>query len=389
MTDLSNEEAAPVEEAVIEESALGMSDEEWAESSAALLSPEEIVEPVIEAAAEEDPSIEPKEEIADEEPKEDGSPKGAESDGEISEAEEEEDPENSEDPKEEGADDDKEKGGDDAVDFEAAYKRITAPFKANGKEMQVTNVDDALQLMQMGANYNKKMAALKPSLKIMKLLENNNLLDESKLGYLIDLDKKNPEAITKLLKDSGMNPMDVDIEKDSNYKASDYSVDDRELELDTVLGDIKDSDTYNQTLEIVSKKWDGSSKQTVANNPQLLKVINDHLASGVYEVISKDVEKERMLGRLDGLSDIEAYQKVGDSIQERGGFDHLFKPEQSQEPAPKEAPKKRKPNPELDKKRRAASPTKPSAPASKAPADFNPLAMSDDAYEAQVNAKFL
>src|SRR5690606_38757650 len=96
------------------------------------------------------------------------------------------------------------------VDHKAIVDKLFAPFKANGKEMVVDNVDDAVALMQMGANYNKKMAALKPNLKLLKLLENNNLLSEEKIGFLIDLDKKNPAAIGKLLKDSGIDPLDVD-----------------------------------------------------------------------------------------------------------------------------------------------------------------------------------
>src|SRR5690606_29540484 len=72
-----------------------------------------------------------------------------------------------------------------SVDYEAEYKRLLTPFKANGREIQVKSVDDAIQLMQMGANYNKKMAALKPNLKLMKMLQNNNLLTEDKLSFFI------------------------------------------------------------------------------------------------------------------------------------------------------------------------------------------------------------
>ena len=89
-------------------------------------------------------------------------------------------------------------------DYKAEYLRLLAPFKANGKEIAVSTVDDAISLMQMGANYNKKMAGLKPSLKMLKLLENSGLLSEEKISYLIDLEKKNPAAINKLIKDSGI-----------------------------------------------------------------------------------------------------------------------------------------------------------------------------------------
>ena len=95
-------------------------------------------------------------------------------------------------------------------DYKAEYQRLLAPFKANGKDIQVTSVDEALTLMQMGANYNKKMAALKPNLKVLKLLDTHGLLDENELNFLIDLKEKNPKAIMKLVKDSGIDPMEMD-----------------------------------------------------------------------------------------------------------------------------------------------------------------------------------
>ena len=281
-----------------------------------------------------------------------------------------------------------------AVDYKAEYERLIAPFKANGRDISVKNVDDAIALMQMGANYNKKMAALKPNLKLLKMLENNNLLTEDKISFLIDLEKKNPDAINKLMKDSGLDPMDLDAEKASAYRPKTYTVDDREIELDTVLDELQGSPAYNRTLDIVSNKWDGASKQTIAGSPQILKVLNDHVDRGIYDLIIKEVESERVFGRLNGLSDIEAYRQVGDSIQARGGFDHLGtgrSPQGQQTPVagkvvtpkPKQADDER-----LKEKRRAASSTKPVAPKS-LPKDFNPLALSDDEFSKIGIDKFL
>lgn len=269
-----------------------------------------------------------------------------------------------------------------AIDYEAEYKRLLAPFKANGREISVKSVDDAVTLMQMGANYNKKMAALKPSLKLMKLLENNGLLNEEKISYLIDIEKKNPNAIQKLVKDSGIDPMDFDAEKAGEYKPKIHTVDDREMDLDTVLDEIQDTPTYNQTLQIVSKSWDGASKQVVANTPQLLKVINDHVANGIYNIISEEVERERVFGRLNGLSDIEAYRQVGDAIQARGGFNHLGNAQAKTVQAPvvvQPKPKKVEDD-KLNEKRRAASSTKPANTSQASNDDFNPLSLSDEEF---------
>lgn len=273
------------------------------------------------------------------------------------------------------------------VDYKAEYERLLKPFKANGRDVSVTSVDDALSLMQMGANYNKKMAGLKPSMKILKLLENNGLLDENKLSYLIDLDKKDPLAINKLVQDSGLNPMDLDAAKAGEYRPKTRTVDEREMELDTVLDDIQSTPTYTRTLEVVSKKWDGPSKQIVAAQPQLLKVINDHMSSGIYDLITAEIESQRMFGRLDGLSDIDAYRKVGDAIQARGGFNDLGSSQSKSAAAPVVVqPKPKVEDEALNNKRRAASST-PAAVVT-APGTFNPLGLSDEEFAKQAAPRF-
>lgn len=268
-----------------------------------------------------------------------------------------------------------------AMDYEAEYKKLTAPFRANGKDMQVQTADEAIALMQMGANYNKKMAALKPNLKLLKLLENNGLLSEEKLSFLIDLDKKNPDAIQKLVKDSGLDPLEMDVSK-SEYKPKTYTVDDRELELDAVLEKIQDTPTYNQVIGLVSNKWDGPSKQVVAENPQLLEVINTHMANGVYDLISTEVERQRVFGRLSGMSDIDAYRQVGEAMNASGAFNHLAQGQKKEEvPAQRQpipTPAKAE-DPAIRAKKLAASAPKAATPVKVDP-DFNPLALSDDDF---------
>lgn len=378
---------------------LGMSDEEIMNSSGPAEVPAAPAEKVVDDA-EEKPEDTQEEAAEDTEATDaDDEDAGTAAEEEADEADTKEEPEakaseaESEKDPEDKAEDTEKKSEEPAVDFEAEYKRLLAPFKANGREIAVKSVDDAIALMQMGANYNKKMAALKPNLKLMKMLENNGLLSEEKIGFLIDLEKKNPAAINKLVKDSGIDPMDLDAEKASGYKQTAYTVDDREIELDTVLDEIQGSPSYNRTLEIVSTKWDAASKQVIAGSPQLLKVINGHVESGIYDLISKEMESERLFGRLNGLSDIEAYRQIGDALHAKGAFNSLAQgsSQRQQKPATPPVVVTPKPKVEDDKlkdKRRAASSTKPAAPTS-VPKDFNPLALSDEEFSKLVNKQFL
>jgi len=393
---------------------LGMSDEDFANLNTAFID---------EAPAEEDAGEEKKQTPAAEA---EGTPAGGDegegepatpADGEEEEdagaegADESEDPDDSENEPEEGEEkedkpdegdqDEKDKKKDDGEDpdekddepdtaAKAFFDKVTAPFKANGKEMQIKDAGDVVRLMQMGANYNKKMSALKPSLRLVKMLERNKLMDEDRLSFLIDLDKKDPTAIAKLIKDSDLDPMDLDLEEGQKYESSNkYSVDEREMALDETIEDLRDSPTFDKTLDVVSNKWDDKSRNIVANTPELMRVIDDHMKTGVYDVISTEVEKERTLGRLNGMTEIEAYRQIGDRLNEEGAFAHLFKSKE-QDPAPKpEKPTKTADDAEARKaKRRAASPAK-AAPSSEKKQDFNPLALSDEEYMKQTDNRFL
>lgn len=278
------------------------------------------------------------------------------------------------------------KGESAAIDYKAEYERLTGTIKANGRDIKIKGTDDAIQLMQMGANYNKKMAALKPTMKLVKMLEANELLDESKLNFLIDLSKKDPAAINRLVTESGLDPLDLSAEKSAAYQPGNHAVDEREIALDEVVADLKDSEHFTRTLGVVSSKWDQASKAAVASNPQILGVINQHIATGIYDLIETEIESERTFGRLKGLSDIEAYRQVGDAIEARGGFNHLgLGSSQSKKETPTAgtvvAPKpKQADEAKLKDQRKAAGTTKAAAPVKGIPADFNPLGMSDEDF---------
>ena len=201
-----------------------------------------------------------------------------------------------------------------------AVSKILAPFKASGREIKVKSVDDALTLMKMGANYSDKMTALKPHLAMLKLLEKNNLLDANKINYLIDIHQQSPGAINKLIKDSGIDPMDIDAEKANEYAPTQRVVSDSEMQLDATLKELDSSEHYGKLLTVVGEKWDNPSKDFISKNPGVLHVLHEHIRDGYYDAISEGVANERMLGRLTGISDLEAYKQVGDKMYAEGKF---------------------------------------------------------------------
>lgn len=268
----------------------------------------------------------------------------------------------------------------DTFNYENAYNQVTAPFKANGATMQVKSPEDIVRLMQMGAGAQKQMAKLKPNLKLIKMLENNNLLDERRLNNLIDLSKNDSKAIAKLVKDSGVDPDDIDIENASTYQPNNYTVTDSEYELDQVLDSIKHTDTFDKTIDLLTSEWDDKSKTFVSENPNVIRVINDHMLNGVYDKVNAIMQQDKALGKLSGVSDVDAYKQIIDMLAKNG---ELIDGDQ-QEPVQSNITDigdvdsvKRKQN------RKAAAPTKQTNTSNNSKQDVSYLTLSDDEFIAK------
>lgn len=278
---------------------------------------------------------------------------------------------------------------DIGIDYEAEYKKIFAPFKANGRMVQLDNADQAIQLMQMGAGYNEKMSKLKPSLRILKMLENNQLLDEAKLNYLIDLDKKNPDAINKLIKESGIDPLDVDVEKENTYKPNNYNVNDKAFEVDMVLKDIEGTGSFSRTIDIIGNKWDDESKKALYDNPENIRFINEQVSNGIFDQINNIIQNQRMLGNLRGVSDIEAYHKIGAYMTEHKLFNGQNTQGQNSgqnksvnnSGVPANTSDKNQVSKLNDRRKAAGSTSSASKTSTPANNKINPLEMSDEEFE--------
>jgi hypothetical protein len=270
-------------------------------------------------------------------------------------------------------------------DYKSLYEKIMGPFKANGKEIKLQSPEEAVQLMQMGANYTKKLQALQPNLRMLKMLENNGLLDEQKLSFLIDLDRRNPEAVKKLLKDSGLDPLDIDTSADTNYKPGNYRVSDDEMRFTSTLEEVASIPAGKEIIHTINKNWDAKSKEVLWSDPEILRVLTEQKEQGIYDRITTEVERLKMLGTISPTTPfIEAYHAVGNVMGQRGEFGtaQAATPRQQQPSQPsrvvdtRPAPRKTVTN---NDRAKAASPTR-SMP-TKVAQDFNPLAMSDEDFE--------
>ena len=274
------------------------------------------------------------------------------------------------------------------VDYKAFHDQVMAPFQANGKTIQLRSVQEAIQLMQQGANYTRKMQAIAPHRKVLMMLENNGLLDESKLSRLIDLEKKNPDAIRALVKEAGIDPLDIDVQGESTYTPGNHAVPDEAVAFQTTLDEVSSTPDGQETVRQITASWDPESKAELWKDPSILGTIHQQRISGVYDRVVAEIERQRTIGAIPAnVSLLNAYRVIGERMTQAGAFQDLVAAQQAaQRPAVQHPVATRvasaKPAVTNSGKVSAAAPTRTATPR-RAEAFINPLAMSDDEFMKQ------
>lgn len=271
----------------------------------------------------------------------------------------------------------KEESSKSGIDYKQVYEEVFKPFKANGKEIKVNSAQEVIQLMQMGANYNKKMAGIKDQLPYLKMLEKNELLDEDKLSYAVDLLSGDKAAIAKLIKDNEIDLYDLDEDTGDSYKPTYKGVSQQEIAVSSAIDDLRDSPSFDRTMEVATGVWDNASQQFIVNNPSVLGVLEQHISSGIFDTVWAEVERLEGIGELAGLNSLEAYKVVGDYLSEQGAFGEA---DQSTTQTTKAKEQKRE---ETNRKKQATQKPKGSTRSSSKKDVINPLSLSDEEFMKQ------
>lgn len=272
------------------------------------------------------------------------------------------------------------------VDYEAFYTQIMKPFKANGREIKLDSPEEAIRLMQMGAGYGRKLQDMQPHLKVLKLLEKNDLLDQNKLSFLIDLHEGNPEAIKKIVKDSKIDPLDMNLDEPTAYQPRNRSVTDKEMSFHDALATVQSHPTGKETLRHINESWDPESKSALWDQPELIGIIQEQRENGVYDRITAEIDRQKLLGNISHNEPfLKAYTKAGDYLKStfQGTDRSTHVQNQSGDTQQPQviatrtgAPKSQVTNSD---KAAAASPTKADT-SRKAASTVNPLEMADDEF---------
>jgi hypothetical protein len=264
------------------------------------------------------------------------------------------------------------------------YDKVSAPFKADGKEVQIRTPEEAVRLMQMGVNYSRRMAEMKPLREMDAMLTQHGLNDPNKLNELIDLSKGSKEAIQKYLKKHDIDPLDLDVSKADAHTTPNYRSDPKDVAFQDAIDTTLAADGGKELLVDVNKDWDDESKEALRDNPSIFGKLLEQKETGVYEQINAELLHQRTMGYLAGVPFIQAYEQVGNAMQKAGVFD--AKPETTQKKglapiasgsrktAPK--PKTEQSNPNLS----SSIPTRKAVTKEPAPQETDYLSMSDEDF---------
>lgn len=195
---------------------------------------------------------------------------------------------------------------------------VMAPFKADGKDFTVRSPEDAIKLMQQGVNYSRRMEELKPMKAMNRMLQDHGLNDPQKMSFLIDLAKGDKVAITKLLKDNNLDPMDLDVSVETGYQAKSYAGDPKDNTFRDALDNAKVTPDGQALLSDIHGSWDDASKAQLRENPSILGNMIELKQSGVYKQVVDELAYQRSMGYLTDAPYLQAFDQVGEAMKNAG-----------------------------------------------------------------------
>ena len=269
------------------------------------------------------------------------------------------------------------------INYKDFYEKATSPFKAAGQNVELKSPEELIQLAQKGLDYTRKLQELSPHRKLLMSLEQNEMLSEEHVNYLIDLKNKNPDAIKKLIKESGIDPWELSSLEDEevNYQPNSNIVTDAQVVMKEKIQENWNLPYGQDTLNEI-KTWDVASKNSIAEDPSLISLFREQKETGVYDLITAEANRLRQIGSISAnTSFIEAYVMAGNSLDMGNQQQTANAPIQNQVPSQPHNPRLgATPNrPLASSAARAAAPPKKTVEkkSTKLP---NPFTLSDEEF---------
>lgn len=184
-------------------------------------------------------------------------------------------------------------------------------FKANGKEYEFSGeeiVEQFPKIFGQAMDYTKKMQAIKPWRKTIDALEGAKLSHED-VSLMIDVLKGDKGAINEVIKRTGIDALDLKDDEENPYVAKDYGRDDQALAIKDVVDSISNDAEFQTTHSILSSQWDDQSWQTMAENPEMIRLLHLDVKSGMYNQLQPIAEKLKVFAG-GTKTDLECYKEA-------------------------------------------------------------------------------
>ena len=182
----------------------------------------------------------------------------------------------------------------EAIEFRD--KIVGVKFKANGKEVEgFSDPEKLIQAQQLAYNYSAKMAGFKQYRPFMQPLKDRGLLDNpEKFDLAMSLVDGNTEALKQYIQDSGIDPLELDME-DIKYESAPSRTSADMIAIEDAMDAAKMQGVDQQVYKAVVQEWDTESFQEFVDKPEVQKDLIAHVADGSYDKIMQKVEQMSVL----------------------------------------------------------------------------------------------
>ncbi len=239
---------------------------------------------------------------------------------ETSETDEKDPEENAHDEAEES--EDESENTDAEPNYKEFYEKVAlAKFTANGKEVEgFKDPEDLIRAQQMLHGYSDKMKVFKEYKPFLKALEERNLTsDTDKFNLAMSLLDGDSEAIKKVLKEKGIDPMELDLE-DIKYAPKNNLPSAAQMQIEETYEQAENlgiGDTFNR---VVTKDWDLESVKELVSNTAVKNDLLQHLKDGTYDLVQSEVQRMELLdstGALSGMTSVDKYRVAVGRLQKQ------------------------------------------------------------------------
>lgn len=274
---------------------------------------------------------------------------------------------------------------EEEIDYKAFYDEVTAPIRADGRDFTIKSSEDLRNLVSKGLDYTQKTQQIGPYRKTLAFLRDNDVLDDTKLSYMVDLYKKDEKAVKQLIRDVTAEPKeegkrklelyDLDPEQEDESQRYHFqnknTITDEQLNFQEAFNEISVSEGGNDFLNKVLQKFDESSVSYLYKNPQSLRLLYQADRAGQFDQILDKMQYNDMIHpeNVQIYNTVTRFMKTGQSMPE------LF--QNQQQPTQQQVVQQRQ------QQNRVKSASIPRSSGKKSRTFVDPLDMSDEEFKAQ------